>query len=449
MHSLRAAFLAFVFLLLTPFAEARTLRSYAEIEAEFRARGFSGTALVARDSELLYEAAFGAKDMRTQEPNTTGTRFAIGSITKQFAAAGILQLRDEGRLSLDDRLSKHLDGFAFGDQVTLKQLLTHTAGVSNYTDRTEFWELVNSGQLLSLTGIFDLFRNLPLDFEPGSDWYYSNSGYVLLGGIIEKISGTSFGKFLRERFFDPFGMRDSAYDPTESLEGHAQPHDLDRDYEPARGPFRSLSWAHAAGGMTSTTRDLWRWNRALDALEVLPAATLEEMQTPVRNDYGYALMINEAFGRKAVWHTGGLPGYVAYDIRVPSEKLHVIVLSNQFDPGKRNDFTHALLELALTGKAEVDEIAAPTPVPAETLASYAGRYVNEELGLRISVTFESGRLYLRVDGQSQFWLIPRSETEFEIRDIARVRFEIRDGAVEMVVLQGGQEFRLKTMPATH
>ena len=168
------------------------LNEYAQ--AEFKIKEFNGTVLVMQKGKAIYKNAFGLADREWNVPNTLNTKYRIGSVTKQFTAACIMQLAEQGKLSVDDRLSKFISDYPKGDSITVHMLLNHTSGIANYTDLPEFWP--KAILPLSTDSMIALFKNKPLDFSPGTKWNYSNSGFFLLGVIVEKLSGKTFTEYL-------------------------------------------------------------------------------------------------------------------------------------------------------------------------------------------------------------------------------------------------------------
>jgi CubicO group peptidase (beta-lactamase class C family) len=258
------------------------------------------------------------------------TVFEIGSITKQFTAAGILLLAQEGELSVDDKLSQHLKDIPESwKNITLRHLLTHTSGIKSYTglDGFELTRHLTQAQFLKTLGV------QPLEFQPGASWKYSNSGFSLLGYVIENVSGENYWHFMGERIFKPLGMTST----TDRLPGRIIPSRADgyeqtnhvwinRDYD--------LTDVFSAGAIASTVGDLAKWNAALDSDDLLTAATKSQMWTPAKlNDgkptkYGFGWFLDSVEGHKNIGHGGSTSGFSASIQRFPDDKLAVIILSN-------------------------------------------------------------------------------------------------------------------------
>ncbi len=191
----------------------KLLDEYAQ--AEFKVKEFNGTVLVMQKGKAIYKKAFGMADREWNVANTVNTKFRIGSVTKQFTAACILQLAEQGKLNTDDKLSKYIADYPKGDSITVHMLLNHTSGITNYTNLPEFWPKA----ILPLTtdSMIALFKNKPLDFSPGTKWNYSNSGYFLLGVIVEKASGKTFNNYLLENIIKKMGLKNTLMDNLDSV----------------------------------------------------------------------------------------------------------------------------------------------------------------------------------------------------------------------------------------
>jgi CubicO group peptidase (beta-lactamase class C family) len=291
---------------------------------------FSGAVLVARDGQVLLDKGYGLADATQNLPNTPKTKFLIGSVTKQFTAMAILMLEAQGKVHVPDSICTYLpDCPALWQPITLQELLTHSSGITNYTSLESFQSLVYS-QTTSAQMV-QLIRDQPLDFAPGTQWAYSNSNYLLLGLIVERVSGQSYGDFLQQHVLGPLGMTDTGYGPW--------PADLAVGYLGVNNPVRlwDPSTALGAGGLYSTAEDLYRWDQALYTERLLPRAALDRMfsaQMPTGitgESYGYGWGIDRDHGHLVISHNGSLPGFTAEIARYVDDHLTIIVLSNRQD----------------------------------------------------------------------------------------------------------------------
>ena len=321
--------------LLTFTAHAQDVESKLDqvLAAAASQQRFMGTALVAKGGKIILEKGYGMADIELDVPNTPDKKFRLGSITKQFTATAIMQLQEQEKLSVADAACKYLDDCPEAwKAVTIHHLMSHTSGIPSYTSMPEFPKPQFMRVPLKPLEIVMLSRNKPMDFMPGEGWLYDNTGYLLLGYIIERVTGGTYASYLQKQIFEPLGMKDSGYDDTRTvLKNRAKGY--------SRGPqgFRNadyldMSLPHAAGSLYSTVRDLYIWDRALYTEKVLPRKSYETMTTTVRHDYGYGLALAPAFERRHVAHGGGINGFSTWIGRFPDDDAVIIVLSNLEGP---------------------------------------------------------------------------------------------------------------------
>ena len=294
---------------------------------------FMGTVLLSEGDHVLLSRGYGQANLDWQINNSPDVKFRIGSLTKQFTSALILMLQQDGKLSITEPVTKYLPSAPVAwSKITLAQLLGHVSGIANFTDDPAFsaW----SASPRSETEELAFIESKPLTDEPGSKFSYSNSNYEVLGAVIERVSGKSYGEVLRQRILEPLGMHDTGLDSDELIlperaQGY-QPSRHGNGLEQARSESLSIPWA--AGSIYSTTGDLLRWERGLFGGKVLTPASLKLMLTPGRGDYGLGLIIQTLNGTKVVWHDGGIEGFTSYLAFVPNRQITAIVLSNVGGP---------------------------------------------------------------------------------------------------------------------
>lgn len=288
---------------------------------------FMGSVLVAKGDEIILNRGYDSADLEWNIPNSPITKFRLGSVTKQFTAACVLLLEQRGKWKVSDPVKKYMpDAPAAWDKITLFNLLTHTSGIPNFTSFADYrdWE----SKPTTPKGLVDRFRNKPLDFPPGSKWSYSNSGYVLLGYLIEKVSGDTYQHFLQVNVFNPLGMKDSGYDSNSAIILHRA-----SGYTPSWGHvenagFINMTVPFSAGALYSTAEDLLKWEHGLFGGKLLSAASLKEMTTPFKENYAFGLVVTNTNGHKKVEHGGGIEGFNTDVAYWPDERIAVIVLGN-------------------------------------------------------------------------------------------------------------------------
>lgn len=292
---------------------------------------FMGTVLVARGNAVVLSKAYGMANLEWNIPNTPSAKFRLGSLTKQFTAASILLLEERGKLNVQEAVKTYLpDAPSAWDKITIFHLLTHSSGIPNFTAFPDY--AATQPFATPAEKIVARFRDQPLDFAPGEKMSYSNSGYVLLGYLIETITGGSYATFVQDNIFTPLGMKDSGYDSNSAViprraSGYApSPTGL------ANAGFIHMSIPHAAGALYSTTDDLLKWQQALHGARVVSAASLQKMTTPFKNNYAFGLVVRTVDGRKMFAHGGGIEGFNTSMSYSPDDKLTVVVLANVNGP---------------------------------------------------------------------------------------------------------------------
>lgn len=290
---------------------------------------FTGAVLIARDGKPVFSRGYGKANYELDVPNTPDTVFQIASLTKQFTAAAILQLQERGKLKVGDPVCKYVDDCpAAWRPITLRHLLTHTSGIKNFSSLPG-WDEDIGRRTYRPYELVDLFRNLPLEFAPGERFKYSNSGYVLLGLVIERASGKRYGEFLHENIFAPLGMTRTVFDDNLTLiPGRAAGY-YSRGTDFVLTPYNvNQSTQFAGSGIATTTKDLLVWDQALYTTRLLSQPSLDEMFAPYKNDYAYGWQTGQKLGRRKLDHSGSNDGYSSYLIRFPDQRVTVIVLSN-------------------------------------------------------------------------------------------------------------------------
>lgn len=408
--------------------------------------------LLAKDGNVLYRKGFGYADMKNKILITPDTKFRIGSVTKQFAAAAILKLQENNLLSVNDKLSKFIPDFPRGDEVTIHQLLTHTSGIHSYTSNHDFIDKVT--KTISPDSLVNSIKKDPYDFNPGEKFLYNNSGYFLLGYIVSKVSGKPYAAYLKETFFDPLNMNNTGVHYAGiKLENEAKGFTKNNSkYEEAVN--WDMSWAGAAGSLYSTVDDLLKWNQALYGGKVLNEKSLNAALTPVilKNgekppmQYGYGLGLNKYRGVDITSHGGGLHGFVTQLAYYPKEKLSVVMFSNTAEPEVNFD-PNKVAEAFLWNKMDKQISYAESSVKPKNLQMYTGRYELSGIGV-MTITTGDNKLHAQLSGQQKLEIFPLSEDEFFWKVVdARIKFVKNEkGEISQAVLfQSGQEMEAKKL----
>jgi CubicO group peptidase (beta-lactamase class C family) len=423
-----------------------TARMDQTVQQLVDARQFMGSVLVARADQIVFNKAYGKANLEWNIANTPLTKFRIGSITKQFTSASILLLQERGKLQLDDPIKKHFpDAPVAWNAVTLMHLLTHTSGIPNFTSFPEFQKLKQSS--MPLTDVIALFKDKALEFTPGEKMAYSNSGYLLLGYVIEKAAGMSYGDFVQANIFTPLGMKDSGYDSNALIIEHRAAGYSRSGEAIVNADFVHMSIPHAAGGLYSTTEDLLRWQRGLYGGKLLSAASLNRMITPFKDNYALGLGVSTG-KRKVYSHGGGIEGFNTHLAYYPDTQVTVVALAN-LNGAAPAEIASKLGMLAhgesITLTSERKEIS----VPRDVLEKYVGTYALSPQ-MNVVVTLDGDQLMTQVSGQRLVPAFAESRTRFFLKVVdAQWEFLESGGVVTHVVLyQGGREMKAPRISST-
>lgn len=294
----------------------------------------SATVAVVTHGQVAYAQAYGTARLEPRVVATPDMRYGIGSISKQFTAACVLLLQQDGKLSVDDPVSKYLPGLTRANEVTIRELLSHTSGYQDFWPQDYVPPAMEKA--ISPQGILDHWAKQPLDFDPGTQWQYSNTNYEIAGLIVEKVSGTPFFQFVRTRILDPLGIS-SAVDFDAKGPAAVEPVGYMRY---GLGPLRPAiptgpGWMYGAGELAMTARDLAKWDIAMIDQSLLKPESYREMETAVllksgvSSDYGLGVDVSMTAGHRIIEHSGEVAGFTAENIVYPDDSAAVIVLTNQ------------------------------------------------------------------------------------------------------------------------
>ena len=411
------------------------------MNAVMKAENFSGSILVARRGRPIVAKGYGMADFENRVPNTSKTRFRIGSVTKQFTAAAVLLLQERGKLSVQDSVCKYVEPCpAAWQPIKIHHLLSHTAGIPNFTSFPDYMQTM--GQPSAPATTIARFRDRPLEFQPGEKHKYSNSGYVLLGHVIERVSGQPYGAFMRENIFKPLKMENTGYDDASAPAGpRAKGYRVGTGGAPAPAAHIDMTIPHAAGALYSTVEDLHLWDQALNSDKVLKKTSLDVMFTPVRDDYAYGWNVAKQGARTQHSHGGGINGFTSYFARYPEEGVTVVVLANLQEAAPPSRVARDLTAIVYGEKYELPVARVIAKVDPKIYDSYVGEY---ELApaVALAITREGDSLMAQPTGQRKIELLPTSETVFAPRTIRVEITFVRDAAgqvTHLIFKQGGRE----------
>jgi CubicO group peptidase (beta-lactamase class C family) len=407
---------------------------------------FQGVVLVRSGGVTLIRRAYGWSNAELDVPATPAAKFRIGSITKQFAAAAVLQLQEQGQLNLEDRITRfYAEAPAEWSNVTIENLLRHTSGIFDYTQVPGFQPRLPQ----SPAEIVATVHGRPLAFAPGTSYEYSNTGYVLLGLIVERASGLSWAEYVRRNILDKAGLRDTGYDRTERILAQRAAGYRGDGIHLINADFVDMTLPYSAGALYSTADDLDRWFEALEQGQVITPASFQKMMTPGLGNYGYGLGISQFNGAAAYTHSGGIPGFATTMMRVPSLRYTALVFSN-IETAPVGDLRNAIGQLALGRTLTLPPLRAAISLPNATLDAIVGRYRLPDDRINSVTRDEEVLLYRDREGSFEqvvpMW--PQSESEFFSRTLP-LEFVIQrqgDTVTGIVIRQGNTNTPMTRVP---
>lgn len=286
---------------------------------------YSGSVLISKDHKIWFNRAYNYANREHQVKNTPETKFRIGSITKQFTAMAIMMLQEQGELNVLDQVSKFIPSYKYGDPIQLHHLLTHSSGIPNITQLPNIKELMR--QPTTTEKIVRLITDLQSEFAPNSTFQYSNSGYILLAYIIEKITGLTYEQFLSNHIFSPLGMKNSGCDNHRKIiPNRAQGYEYDQGI--VNAAYIDMDFPTGGGNLYSTTEDLFKWDQSLYTERLVTKESLKTIFTAHGFGYGYGWFVDENEHRRRVYHGGGIVGFKNEIIRYVDDRITIIILNN-------------------------------------------------------------------------------------------------------------------------
>ncbi|WP_289660082.1 serine hydrolase [Flavobacterium panacagri] len=402
--------------------------------------------LVAKKGEIVYNKAFGSANLELNVPIKPDMVFKLGSITKQFTAVAILQLVEQGKISLKDNLQKFIPDYpSYSQNITIENLLTHTSGIKDYM-QIDYQEPYLERRDFKPKELIDLFKNVPLEFDPGTKYKYSNSGYYLLGYIIEKVSGKSYSAYLQENILKPLALNHTYFDNSNNIipnrvNGYRKDGKVFKNTD-----YWSMTIAYAAGELISNTEDLLKWNEGLYSYKILKKETLEKAFVPFKLkdgsvvEYGYGWILKNVNGIKSIEHGGAITGFLTNEIYYPEEKVFVAALFN-CECAPKDELSVDIASLVL-GKTFQQEIKMDNAL----LNEYTGIYtLSTDTKRTITITNENGQLWAKISGQGTIPLIFQSDTKFQFKNVlgAECEFVKENGKVTKLNISQNGNFEWK------
>jgi len=376
-----------------------------------------GTALVAKNGKVIYRRSFGKANLELDVTMNPDHVFRIGSITKQFTASAILRLAEEDKLSLSDTITRFITDYPMGRHaITVEHLLTHTSGIKDYTSLSRF-NAETKGKNFTPKELIDLFKDEPMDFPPGTDYRYSNSGYILLGYIIELISGKLYAEYINENFFQPLGMKNSSYDNASAIVRNRASGYKKKNGHFENSDYLSMTLPYSAGSILSQVDDLFLWYDAIMNNSVLHKESLEKAHTSYKlsdgklTGYGYGWELGNIQGSPTIKHVGRINGFVTYSVYLPIEKIFVAIFTNCECTDNLENPASRMAAIILEKPYQWSKIE----LSPKILEFYPGVYKSAYGGKKI-IGYEDGRLLYFSKGGSKSTLIPFEKDKFVLEN---------------------------------
>jgi CubicO group peptidase (beta-lactamase class C family) len=406
---------------------------------KFPANEPGAAVLVVQDGKTVLRKAYGLANVESGTKLSPETVFRIGSITKQFTSSAILKLSDQGKLNLQDEIIKYLPDYPTqGKKITIEHLLTHTSGIRSYTSLPEIMNKEAKAKAFGVSELISTFKDKPMDFNPGDAYAYNNSGYFLLGAIVEKVSGMSWGSYIQKNFFTPLKMK-STFTEDKNISGLATGYVKPLGY--AIADYVHPSIPYSAGAIFSTIDDLWKWNNAVFSGQVVKRELLEKAWTPLtlssgeKQSYGYGWQLGRIEKNKVISHGGGIDGFLSYALYVPDTKLFVTVLCNAMSQAPEQ-IAYRVAKIALNAD---DNEPAPIVLEDKALEEYTGVYKINEKENRV-ISREGNQLYSLRTGSTKYAIYPYAKDAFYFKDSPyRLQFtRAANGEVEQYEMKGNE-----------
>jgi D-alanyl-D-alanine carboxypeptidase len=392
---------------------------------------------VSKGDKVLYSGAKGLANIEFNVPLEPSQILRIASVTKQIAAAAILKYVDDGKIHLEDPLSKFLPDYPNGKNITVLQLLNHTSGIKSYTNVKGMM----SGPIrldVTTQELVDSFKDLPPVFEPGADWSYNNSGYVLLGAILESVSGKAWHQHLQDSIFEPFNMKSTQFGGdaqliSKKVSGYSNHHGK---IIPAT--FLSMTQPHAAGALVSNPLDLIAWNNALHSGKVLKPATYQLMITPQgeakKARYGFGISKGQLREETILEHGGGIPGFSSYLLYLPDSEISVAVIRNTDSSNSPINHVEIALRVAAYALGKPFPGMVALDISEESLKEYEGQYQVEKDSFRVLEVVDGHLTSTRTGGKA-FKLVPVARDQFMFFDELNMLQMIRNSSGTITGMQ--------------
>lgn len=407
------------------------------IQAYAAVNKFNGTALVHYQHETFFERSYGWQDVKKKIPNQNNSIYQIASLTKSFTALVIVKLSEEEKLSVKDPLSTFIPDYPRGNEITVEHLLTHSSGIYEALRNKEYFRLLHTGETITKSKEISFFKDEPLDFEPGTQFSYTNSGYILLGMIIEKVTGLSYEEAVRKFILNPLKMNHTGF-----------------DYPALKSPYKTVPYSYLsktkqekteiwnpeltgpAGQIYSTAEDLYKYYQGLRDYKIVSKETFKKATTPYLSGYAYGWFIDDLYGKKLINHGGNIEGSTSYFAMLPDDDICIILLNN-ITSKKLEKAGNTILGALLDQPYELPKPKKEVHLETSILKKYAGTYELSEESF-IHILYENGQLFIQNNNGSKVRLLAENENTFFLQDDdSEITFIFKEGEKGVITIKKG------------
>ncbi|MBA3682669.1 MAG: serine hydrolase [Bacteroidetes bacterium] len=397
---------------------------------------FCGSVLIAKKGKVLLSKGYGMANNTSALANSPTTKFKLASVSKQFTAMAIMILQEKGKLSTEDKLTKYIADYPNGDKITIHNLLTHTSGIPNVTALPVFDSI--KGKPHTLEQIIALTKDKPLEFEPGSKFKYSNSGYILLTYIIEKASGKNYSDYMKENIFDPLGMKNSGLYPPNGILKNSAIGYTETNEGLIQAAYIDMTIPAGAGALYSTVEDLFLWDQALYSEKLVKKETIEKIMTVFLDNYAYGWMVTKYKEHKKFFHGGGIEGFNTVINRFTDDDMCIIILKNvdNYQLFNANKMATAIM---FGEKFDLPTEHKMIAVNKSIYKTLVGEYELKP-GFILSITTDGINIYSQATGQDKYEIYPEKENFYFLKIVdAQIEFNKDDtgNITSLTLYQGG------------
>jgi CubicO group peptidase (beta-lactamase class C family) len=398
---------------------------------------FNGTALIHYQNKNIFERSYGWQNAEKKIPNQDKSIYQIASLTKSFTALVIVKLSEEGKLSFKDPISKFIADYPRGNEITIEHLLTHTSGIYEVLRNKEYFSLLHTGKAIAKNKELSFFKNEPLDFEPGTQFSYTNSGYIVLGLIIEKITGLSYEDAVRKIILNPLKMTHTGFNYM-ALESPYKtvPYSYISKIRQEKTKVWNSTLTGPAGQIYSTAEDLYNYYLGLRDYKIVSKEAFKKATTPYLSGYGYGWFIDDLYGKKLINHGGNIEGSTSYFAMLPEDDLCIILLNN-ITSKKLEKAGNTILAALLGQPYTLPQPKKETTLSADVLKKYAGDYELSDDSI-IHILYENGQLFIQNNKDPKVRMLAEKEDVFFLQDDdTEISFIFKKGEKDVIAIKKG------------